>query len=85
MTQLGPMAWIDKHGGDSQTAHWVEIPFSALQAALDSHRVDASFMTEPYYSAAKQVDRSIANTLAAISPRFLTGTDAAFGVKWRST
>jgi NitT/TauT family transport system substrate-binding protein len=73
MTQIAPMAWIDQNGGDYKSVHWVEIPFSALQAALDQHRIDAAFITEPYYSVASQVDRTVANIMNAISLRFLTG------------
>lgn len=73
MTQIAPMAWIDQNGGDYKSVHWVEIPFSALQAALDQHRVDAAFLTEPYYSVAAQVDRTVANIMNAISTRFPTG------------
>ena len=73
MTQIAPMAWLDQNGADYKSVHFVEIPFSAMQAALDSHRVDAAFITEPFYSRAAKVDRTVANIMAAIAPRFLTG------------
>ena len=73
MTQLAPMVWIDEHGGDSKSVHWLEIPsFPALAAALADHRIDAAFLTEPVFSASKQVDRLLAAAADAISPRFAT-------------
>lgn len=73
MTQLGPMAWIDQHGGDSKTIHWVEIPFPTLAPALDQHRVDAAFVAEPFFTPAKKNNRVLGYILEAISPRFASG------------
>lgn len=70
MSQLAPMAWIDQHGGDSKTVRWVQIPFEALAAALDQHRVDAANLTDPFVTAAKAKDRILGNPLDAIAPRF---------------
>ena len=70
MTQLGPMAWIDQHGGDSKTAHWVEIPFAALAPAIAQHRIDAAYIAEPFLTPAKAANRILGNPLDAISPRF---------------
>ncbi len=39
--------WIDQHGGDSKTLHYVEIPNSAATAALGEHRIDAYVMLYP--------------------------------------
>ncbi len=75
MTQLAPMAWIDQHGGDYKSVRWIEIPaFPALQAAVEQHRIDAAFLSDPIFTAAKQTDRLLANALDAIGPRFVTGT-----------
>jgi NitT/TauT family transport system substrate-binding protein len=45
---LGLRALIDDRGGDSSTIRWVEIPTSAIAAALEQGRVDAGITTEPY-------------------------------------
>jgi NitT/TauT family transport system substrate-binding protein len=34
-------AWMDANGGDSTTAKFVEVPFSAIPVALESGRIDA--------------------------------------------
>jgi NitT/TauT family transport system substrate-binding protein len=47
---LGLRAIIDGRGGDSSTIKWVEIPTSAVTAALDAGRVDAGLITEPSMS-----------------------------------
>jgi NitT/TauT family transport system substrate-binding protein len=47
---LGLRAMIDAQGGDSSTIKWVEIPISAVAAALEQGRVDASVTAEPYMS-----------------------------------
>jgi NitT/TauT family transport system substrate-binding protein len=45
---IGIRALIDSRGGDSSTIKWVEIPTSAIAAALDQGRVDAGITTEPF-------------------------------------
>jgi NitT/TauT family transport system substrate-binding protein len=40
--------WIDKNGGDSRTVKYIELPTSALGAAVVEKRADASVMTYPY-------------------------------------
>jgi NitT/TauT family transport system substrate-binding protein len=45
--QFGVLEWVDKHGGDSKTMKWVEIPGSASPAALRAHRVDVTSLNEP--------------------------------------
>ena len=44
---LGLRSLIDSHGGDSSTVKWVELPFPAVSAAIQSGRVDAGLMGEP--------------------------------------
>lgn len=76
-----PKAWIDQNGGDSTKVKFVELPFPAMQAALDSGRVDAVMIAEPFLSAAKKVDRVIASPYDAVSKDFLVSayfTNAAW-------
>jgi len=44
---LGLRALIDKAGGDSSTVKWIEMPFPAVPAAIETGRVDAGLMGEP--------------------------------------
>jgi len=46
--------WMDQNGGDSRTLKFVEIPDSALTAALLAHRIDGCVLQEPNLSAAIQ-------------------------------
>jgi NitT/TauT family transport system substrate-binding protein len=50
ITYLGIRAIIDNRGGDSSTVKWVELPTSAVTAALEQGRIDAGLVTEPSYS-----------------------------------
>jgi NitT/TauT family transport system substrate-binding protein len=47
-----PRAWIDKHGGDSSTVKFVEVPFPLEADALTSGRVDAAYLVEPFLTMA---------------------------------
>jgi NitT/TauT family transport system substrate-binding protein len=42
------MSDVDKHGGDSKSVKFTQLPFSAQAAALTSGRVDAIACAEPY-------------------------------------
>ena len=44
---LGLRAVIDKAGGDSSTVKWLELPNTAIAAALEGGRIDAGLMAEP--------------------------------------
>ena len=75
MTQLAPMVWMDRNGGDYKSVRWIEIPaFPALQAAVEQHRIDAAFLSEPIFTAAKQSGRLLSNAADAIAMRFVTAT-----------
>jgi NitT/TauT family transport system substrate-binding protein len=41
-------SWIDNNGGDSKTVKWLELPFSALSAALQRGTIDAYIAPEPF-------------------------------------
>jgi len=40
LQQLCAMSWVDKHGGDSKTLHFIEVR-SRRWAPLSLHRIDA--------------------------------------------
>lgn len=45
---IATMAWVDEHGGDSKTLHFVEIPPTLMQSALRAGRVDAVTIFDPF-------------------------------------
>ncbi len=47
---LAVREWVDKHGGDSATLSFLEIPFPQLNDALLNKRVDAIQQNEPFVS-----------------------------------
>ena len=61
LQQISVQSWIDKHGGDSKTIKFVEVPVSQMAAAVVTHRVDA----------AKADIRVIGNAEDGIAPRFM--------------
>jgi NitT/TauT family transport system substrate-binding protein len=61
--EYGPRAWIDKHGGDSTTCKFVEMPFPQVADAIASGRVDAGYLVEPFLTAA--VKRNLVHVLAS--------------------
>ncbi len=64
--------WVDKHGGDSRTLKFVEIPISAAQAALELHRVDAALMNDTALATALASGnvRILAPAMDAVAPEF---------------
>jgi NitT/TauT family transport system substrate-binding protein len=71
--QMGAAVWIDKNGGSAKSAHFVELPETAMAAALTQGRIDAAMMTEPHFSQARADVDLIANADAAIAPLFISG------------
>jgi NitT/TauT family transport system substrate-binding protein len=50
MNWLSVMAWLDQNGGDSSTIHLIEVPFSAMGAALKRGALAAIPVSEPALS-----------------------------------
>jgi NitT/TauT family transport system substrate-binding protein len=75
ISQLGPEVWIDKNGGDVASVKFIEMPFSAMNAALAQGRVDAALISEPELSGglAGGGERLVANAYDAIAREFLIG------------
>jgi NitT/TauT family transport system substrate-binding protein len=71
--EVGVDAWLDKSGGDSSKVKYVELPFPAMQAALDQGRVDAAFMIEPFATRSLSTSRVIGQPFASIAPAFIQG------------
>jgi NitT/TauT family transport system substrate-binding protein len=69
--QVMAMAWVDKHGGDSKTLKFVEIPYPQMAGALAQHLVDAVIAVEPFLTLAKSTGHAIASPEEAIAPSFV--------------
>jgi NitT/TauT family transport system substrate-binding protein len=44
---IGARCWVDAHGGDSSTVKFVELPISAVRAAIEAGRIDAGATIDP--------------------------------------
>lgn len=63
--------WLDQNGGDSSTIKFVEIPYPAMPVALDTGRIAAAWVVEPFLSVAKKNGRVLSYGFDGISKRFL--------------
>jgi NitT/TauT family transport system substrate-binding protein len=72
VTHLATRAWIDRNGGDSATVKFVELPPSAMPAALNAGRVDAAYDGEPYLEIAKKTSRVLFYGNDAIAKHYLS-------------
>jgi NitT/TauT family transport system substrate-binding protein len=74
---LGEIAtrnWIDKHGGDAKTVHYVhDVGFADIANALNNGRVDAAEMSEPIKTEIAPETSFVAPTFDDIAPRFVIG------------
>ena len=70
--QLGAEEWMDKNGGDSKTAHFIEVPSSNMPAALKQNRIDAAMVSEPFLSENKADIEPLADAFAAIAPQWIS-------------
>jgi NitT/TauT family transport system substrate-binding protein len=72
---LSTRVWVDKNGGDWRSLKFVEIPNSALEAAILQHRVDAAILQTAQLSASLAAGRTktLGDALGAIAPTFLSG------------
>jgi NitT/TauT family transport system substrate-binding protein len=67
-------AWVDAGGGDSSTLHFVEVPNSAVPAAIVAGRIDAGTTDVlTLHSTGARTLREVTNVYNAIAPRFITG------------
>lgn len=73
IVQFAAQLWVDKHGGDSSTIRFVEMPFSAMGDALVAGRIDAAIVAEPFMTEVKGKTRVIAYPMSAIGPRVQLG------------
>ena len=71
LTQYEMQAWIDKNGGDVKSVKLIETPFSEMAVALDTGRVAAGILAEPFWTAALATCRVLGNGSAAVANRFM--------------
>ena len=71
--ETSPRMWMDNNGGDSSTVKFVEVPFPSMPAALENHRVDAAFMTEPAITLSQKSARVLVYPWETIAKHFLVG------------
>ena len=78
---VGARVWIDANGGDSSTTRFVEIPFSAVPAAIEAGRIDAGVTADPYLAENVRAGkiRSLGDLLAGFGSSFLETAWAAMG------
>jgi NitT/TauT family transport system substrate-binding protein len=76
-----PRAWVDKHGGDSTTMKFIEVPFPAIGDALAAGRIDAAYLVEPFITITKNKNtaRFFVTGYEAIAPISLSGVWYAMG------
>lgn len=71
---LSARAWLDKNGVPSSEMKYVEVPYSAMGAALVAGRIDAAVAEEPFVSGMLANDaRMFAHTFDALGPQFNEG------------
>ena len=71
LQQLCAMAWIDKHGGDSKTVQFIEVPIPQMGTALSLHRIDGGMPVEPFVTAQKDQIRSLGSVLDGVGPHYM--------------
>jgi NitT/TauT family transport system substrate-binding protein len=71
--QVAVSLWIDKNGGDSAQTKFIELPFSAMAAALGAGRIDAAMLTEPALTQHKDAVELLSLAYSAIAEEFLIG------------
>jgi NitT/TauT family transport system substrate-binding protein len=73
LQQISASAWVDKHGGDSKTLKFLELPIPQMAAALEAHRVDAALAVEPFVTVARAQGQGkvIGNVLDGVGSRYM--------------
>jgi ABC-type nitrate/sulfonate/bicarbonate transport system substrate-binding protein len=73
LADIGARVIIDQNGGDSSSVKFIEVPFPAIPAALDSGRLDAAWLVEPFISVARKTNRVLAYGFDGRSKHFMVG------------
>lgn len=67
-TQFATLEWLKKNGVDPSSVKFVELPYPAMQAAMEAGRIDAALLAEPAMTVALSSARVFADPNAAIAP-----------------
>jgi NitT/TauT family transport system substrate-binding protein len=78
LKNVGPLSIntaLEERGVDYRTVKYVEVPFPDMNAALDSGRVDAAFVVEPFFSQGKGSGaKALLNPYEETSPSLTVAT-----------
>jgi ABC-type nitrate/sulfonate/bicarbonate transport system substrate-binding protein len=75
--QLHVAAWMDRAGGNSSSAHFIELSGSAMVAALTAGRIDAATIGEPLLTLHHDDVQIVGDAYSGISPVGLGGVFVA--------
>jgi NitT/TauT family transport system substrate-binding protein len=70
MQHAAVLLWIDKHGGDSKTVKFIEMPVSEMPSALQSHRVDVVLPGEPFTTMMRGYTRMLGSQYGSMTLPF---------------
>ena len=71
LAYVSAMSWLDKHGADSKSVKFIEVPFPEQGGALEQKRAVAIVPTEPFTTADKPIGKILGNVLDGVAPRFM--------------
>jgi NitT/TauT family transport system substrate-binding protein len=71
LTEYEMRAWIDQNGGDVKSVKMIEIPFPEMGVALETGRVAAAILAEPFTTSALSQARVIGNGSLAVGKRYM--------------
>ncbi len=73
LSTVAIMSWMEANGGDPKSLKFVEIPMGAAGAAIETNRVYAASVTEPFLDAALQGGKvkMLGTAYAAIASHYL--------------
>lgn len=71
LPQFGTEAWLDAHGAQSKSVHFVEMAAPAIIVALRDGKLDAGLIAEPFITSAREAARPLAAVFDAAAPSFM--------------
>jgi len=71
LAEYSPRAWIDQNGGDDTTVKFIEMPYSAMPAAITAGRIDAAYISEPFLADVRSGVRILGYAHNAVAKEFL--------------
>jgi|SRR5947209_2591838 len=70
---IATQAWVDQNGGDSKTIQFLEMPASAVPAALEQNRIVGATLVTPALAEALETGKTrlLGRSFSAVAKRFL--------------